>query len=52
MDLKINFEETKSVGNSVTQKGSEFQELLNRIKTVNTELQAYWEGSDASCDKT
>ena len=48
MDLKINFEETRSVGNQVTQKGGEFQELLNRIKSVNTELQSYWEGSDAS----
>lgn len=48
MDLKINFEQTRSVGNQVAQKGSEFQDLLNKIKSVNTELQAYWEGSDAS----
>ena len=48
MDLNINFEQTRSVGNQVAQKGSEFQELLNKIKIVNTELQAYWEGSDAS----
>lgn len=48
MDLKINYSETISVGNQVTEKGGEFQELLNRIKSVNTELQTYWEGSDAS----
>lgn len=48
MDLNINYEETRSIGNQVTQKGGEFQELLNRIITVNTELQSYWEGSDAS----
>lgn len=48
MDLNINYEETRNVGNQVTQKGGEFQELLNNIKGVNTELQAYWEGSDAS----
>lgn len=47
MDLKINYSETISVGNQVTQKGEEFQDLLNRIKNVNTELQTYWEGSDA-----
>lgn len=48
MDLKINYEETISVGNQVTQKGGEFQELLNTVKRVNSELQTYWEGSDAS----
>jgi len=48
VDLNINYEETRSVGNQVTQKGSEFQELLNAIKSVNTELQAYWAGQDAS----
>lgn len=48
MDLNINYEGIKSVGNQVTQKGSEFQELLNQIKTVNTNLEAAWAGSDAS----
>lgn len=48
MDLKINYSETISVGNQVSEKGGEFQELLNKIKNVNTELQTYWEGSDAS----
>lgn len=46
--LKINYSETISVGNQVTEKGGEFQELLNKIKTTNSELKAYWEGSDAS----
>ena len=48
MDLKINYAETISVGNQVSEKGNEFQELLNKVKNVNTELQTYWEGSDAS----
>ena len=48
MDLRIDFEQTRSIGTQVSQKGSDFQELLNRIKAVNTELQSYWEGSDAS----
>lgn len=48
MDLNINYSETISVGNSVSTKGAEFQELLNQIKAVNAELQTYWEGSDAS----
>ena len=29
MDLKINYSETISVGNQVTEKGGEFQDLLN-----------------------
>lgn len=48
MDLNINYEQTISVGNQVTQKGGDFQELLNKIKSVNNDLQSYWQGSDAS----
>ena len=48
MDLKINYEQTMSTGNQVTEKGSDFQNLLNKIKSINTELKTYWEGSDAS----
>lgn len=48
MDLRINYAETISVGNQVVQKGGEFQELLNRVRSINQELQTYWEGSDAS----
>ena len=47
-DLKVNYSETVSVGNKVTTKGEEFAELLNKIKTANSELKSYWEGSDAS----
>lgn len=47
-DLTINYEETISVGDNVTQKGDEFQSLLNDIKSTNESLKAYWEGSDAS----
>lgn len=47
-DLNINYGETISVGNQVTTKGEEFSELLNKIKTVNSELKTYWEGTDAS----
>jgi len=47
-DLRVNYSETISVGNNVTTKGGEFAELLNKIKATNSELQTYWEGSDAS----
>lgn len=46
--LQINYSETINIGNRVTNKGGEFQQLLNKIKNINTELQGYWEGSDAA----
>lgn len=46
--LRINFSETTATGNQVSAKGGEFQELLNKIKSVNSELKSYWEGTDAS----
>ena len=46
--LKISFSETVSTGNQVTTKGSEFSDLLTKIKATNNELKGYWEGSDAS----
>ena len=48
MDLKINYGELNSVGNQVSAKGGEFTELLSKIKSINSELQSYWEGTDAS----
>ena len=48
VELRINYSETIRVGNQVSQKGSDFQELLNTINSINSELQSYWEGQDAS----
>lgn len=48
MDLKINYQASRDTGNQVKYKGDEFQDLLNKIKNVNTELQSYWQGSDAT----
>ena len=48
MDLNINFGELNSVGTQVGVKGGEFQDLLNKIKAANNELQSYWQGEDAS----
>lgn len=48
MDLKINFEETISVGNQITTKSEEFKELLSKIRNVNSNLKTAWEGSDAT----
>ena len=48
MDLRINYQETMTVGNQVTAKGEEFKTLLTKIKNVNSNLKAAWEGSDAT----
>lgn len=48
MDLRINYSETINVGNQVTSRGGDFNDLLNKIKTINGELQTYWEGTDAT----
>lgn len=48
MDLKINFDETISLGNQVTAEGEKFDELLNKINNTNNSLKQYWEGQDAS----
>ena len=48
MDLKIGFEETRSVGTQVTAKGGEFASLLSKIQASNNELRGFWEGDDAT----
>lgn len=48
MDLRINFDETIQTGNYVSAKGEEFTELLAKVRAINTELQTYWEGTDAT----
>jgi len=48
VDLRVNYEALNSVGNQVSAKGEEFNELLTKIKGINSELQSYWEGTDAT----
>ena len=48
MNLRVNYAETVDTGNQVTSKGSEFHELLNKVKSINDKLKAYWEGGDAA----
>lgn len=48
MDLNVDYEQTRSTGTQVLSKGDEFNSLLTKIKGINSELQSYWEGQDAS----
>ena len=46
-DLKINYANTRSAGNMVKEKASEFSDLLAEIHTQNEELKTHWQGADA-----
>lgn len=48
VDLNINFEATTALGNQVITKSSEFQDLLNKVKNINNDLQSYWQGDDSA----
>ena len=50
--LRIDFEQTMDVGSKVIEKAGDFQDLLNKIKGINSELKNYWKGSDASTYST
>ena len=47
-DLRIDYTQTRNLGNNVTSKGEEFNSLLIKVKTANESLKSYWEGSDSS----
>lgn len=46
-DLRIDYAQTRTLGNNVTTKGEEFQSLLTKVKSANDSLKSYWEGSDS-----
>lgn len=46
-DLKIDYAQTRTLGNNVTSKSEEFKNLLNNVKSANDSLKSYWEGSDS-----
>ena len=48
MDLKVDYERMRDLGNQVVEQAGEFQTDLNSIKNVNSQLASYWEGKDAS----
>lgn len=45
-DLRVDFDALNEVSSSVSNKGEEFQDLLNIIKNYNDELRSAWEGTD------
>lgn len=47
MNLKIDYQATRSTGNNVKSNASEFKSLLNEIHTQNEDLKQHWQGADA-----
>ena len=47
MDLSIDYNQTRQLGNNILEKGNEFSEVLSKIISENDNLKNYWKGSDA-----
>ena len=47
MDLSIDYNQTRQLGNNILEKGNEFSEVLSKIISENDNLKNSWKGSDA-----
>ena len=47
MDLSIDYNQTRQLGNNLLEKGNEFSEVLSKIISENDNLKNSWKGSDA-----
>ncbi len=47
MNLSINYEETRSIGNQIISKSEEFRTVLNQINNINGQIGSVWAGTDA-----
>ena len=47
MDLSIDYNQTRQLGNSILEKANDFSEVLNKITSENDNLKNSWKGSDA-----
>ncbi len=47
MNLKIDYQATRTTGNNVKNQAGEFKTLLNEIQNQNEELKQHWQGADA-----
>ena len=48
VDLSIDYNQTRQLGNSVLEKGNEFSQILTKITSENENLKNYWKGEDAA----
>lgn len=47
MDLSIDYNQTRQLGNNILEKGNEFSEVLSKIISENDNLKNSWKGGDA-----
>jgi len=47
VDLSIDYNQTRQLGNNILEKGNEFSEVLSKIISENDNLKNSWKGSDA-----
>ena len=48
MNLSINYDETRNVGNQLISKTSEFDQLISNVNTINSQISECWSGDDAN----
>ncbi len=48
MNLAINYDETRNVGNQLITKSEDLNNLLNNINNINEQISQSWAGNDAS----
>ena len=47
MDLRIDYEQTRNIGNQLISKADAFNSLLRNIDSVNQQISQSWAGADA-----
>ena len=48
MNINIDFQATRNLGEEIKEKAGEFQTVLNNIINSNEQLKSAWEGTDAN----
>ena len=47
MDLRIDYEQTRNIGNQLISKSDAFNSLLRNIESINSQISQSWAGADA-----
>lgn len=47
MDLSIDYNSTRQIGNGILEKANDFSDILTKINGENDNLRNYWKGADA-----
>jgi len=47
MDLSIDYDRTRKLGNQILDKGTEFKSILDKLESENSEIKSNWKGTDS-----